>query len=48
MNLLNQVTSCGFLIDLHSDRISSITSPCLVIGSVIKLGGLPAGGDLLT
>lgn len=40
MNILNQIASCGFPIDLHDDRLSSITVPalCIVIGSVIKLG----------
>lgn len=43
MNILNQIT-CGFPVDLHSDRISSITEvPALsiVVESVIKCGSSP-------
>lgn len=40
MNILNQIASCEFPIDLHDDRINSITAVpalCVEIGSVIKL-----------
>lgn len=40
MNILNQIASCKLPIDLHGDRINSITGVpalCVEIGSVIKL-----------